>query len=61
MVGRRDFFVFIDRGGKLEKYAVVRYLEERLKNHYTVMSPARNDIPAVLKKLVDGEVRKRSR
>jgi len=53
MVGRRDFFVFIDRGGKLEKYAVVRYLEERLNNHYTVMSPARNDIPGVLKKLVD--------
>ncbi len=25
IVGRRDFFVFIDRGGKLEKYAIVRY------------------------------------
>jgi len=53
MVGRRDFFIFIDRGGKLEKYAVVRYLEERLNHHYTVMSPSRTDTPAVLKKLVD--------
>jgi len=53
IVGRRDFFVFIDRGGKLERYAVVRYLEERLKNHYTVMNPSRADTPAALKKLVD--------
>src|SRR5688500_16487969 len=35
-VGRRDLFVFIDRDGKLERYAIVRYLEERLKNHYSV-------------------------
>ena len=53
IVGRRDFFVFIDRGGKLERYAVVRYLEERLKNHYTVMNPARAETAAALKKLVD--------
>jgi Xaa-Pro aminopeptidase len=53
IVGRRDFFIFIDRGGKLEKYAVVRYLEERLKNHYTVMNPGRNETAAALKKLVD--------
>jgi len=53
IVGRRDFFIFIDRGGKLERYAVVRYLEERLKNHYTVMNPARGETAAALKKLVD--------
>jgi Xaa-Pro dipeptidase len=53
IVGRRDFFVFIDRGGKLEKYAVVRYLEERLKNHYTVLNPPRNELGAALKKLID--------
>ncbi|MEO8043118.1 MAG: M24 family metallopeptidase [Acidobacteriota bacterium] len=53
IVGRRDFFVFINRGGKLEKYAVVRYVEERLKNHYTVMNPPRAEIAATLKKLVD--------
>ena len=53
IVGRRDFFVFIDRGGKLERYAVVRYFEERLKNHYTVMNPARAETAAALRKLVD--------
>src|SRR4051812_9595934 len=30
--GRRDFFIFVDRGGdKLERIALVRYPEERLK------------------------------
>ena len=53
IVGRRDIFVFIDRNGKLEKYAVVRYLEEALKRHYTLMSPPRGETPATLKKLVD--------
>ncbi len=53
IVGRRDFFVFIDRSGKLEKYAIVRYIEERLKNHYTVLNPPRDQIAATLKKLVD--------
>ena len=53
IVGRRDYFIFIDRGGKLEKYAVVRYVEERLKNHYTVMNPSRTETAAVLRKLVD--------
>ncbi|MBC7899759.1 MAG: M24 family metallopeptidase [Saprospiraceae bacterium] len=54
IVGRRDLFVFIDRGGKLERFAVVRYLEERLKNHYTVLNPPRTEMPAALKKLIDG-------
>lgn len=53
IVGRRDLFVFIDRGGKLERFAVVRYLEERLKNHYTVMNPPRAEMPAAVKKLID--------
>jgi Xaa-Pro aminopeptidase len=53
IVGRRDFFIFVDRGGKLERYAVVRYLEERLKNHYTVLNPPRAEIAATLKKIVD--------
>ena len=53
IVGRRDIFVFIDRNGKLEKYAVVRYLEEPLKRHYTLMSPPRGETAATLKKLVD--------
>jgi Xaa-Pro aminopeptidase len=53
IVGRRDYFVFIDRAGKLAKYAIVRYVEERLKNHYTVLNPPRAEIAATLKKLVD--------
>jgi Xaa-Pro dipeptidase len=53
IVGRRDFFIFIDRGGKLERYALVRYLEERLKNHYTVLNPSRSEMGAAFKKLVD--------
>ena len=53
IVGRRDYFIFIDRGGKLERYAIVRYLEERLKNHYTVLNPPRAEMAAALKKLID--------
>ena len=53
MVGRRDIFVFIDRGERLERVAIVRYLEERLKNHYTVLNPSRSESAAVLKKLID--------
>lgn len=53
IVGRRDLFVFIDRGDRLERIAIVRYLEERLKNHYTVLNPPRGEMPAALKKLVD--------
>src|SRR5215216_5008543 len=53
IVGRRDFFVFIDRGDKLERYAVVRYVEERLKNHYTVLNPPRTETAAAIKKLID--------
>jgi len=53
IVGRRDLFVFIDRGERIERVAIVRYLEERLKSHYTVMNPPRAEMPAALKKLVD--------
>jgi len=53
IVGRRDLFVFIDRGDRVERIAIVRYLEERLKNHYTVMNPPRAEMAATLKKLVD--------
>ena len=53
MVGRRDYFVFFERDGKLERHAIVRYLEERLNNHYKVLSPNRNEIAATVKKLVD--------
>lgn len=53
IVGRRDLFVFIDRGARIERIAIVRYLEERLKNHYTMLNPPRGEMAAVLKKLVD--------
>lgn len=54
IVGRRDLFIFIDRGDRLEKIALVRYAEERLKNHYTMLLPPRDKFGDELKKLVDG-------
>jgi Xaa-Pro dipeptidase len=54
IVGRRDLFVFIDRGERIERVAVLRYAEERLKNHYTILLPARDKFGEELKKLVDG-------
>lgn len=51
IVGRRDFFIFIEKGDKLERYAVVRYEEEKLKNHYTLMVPPRTG--EAIKKLVE--------
>jgi Xaa-Pro dipeptidase len=53
IVGRRDFFIFADHNGKLERFAVVRYEEERLKNHYTVLNPPGSKIGETLKKLVE--------
>jgi Xaa-Pro aminopeptidase len=53
IVGRRDFFIFINRGDKLERYAIVRYEEERLKKFYTVMSPPNAETAAAIKKLVE--------
>jgi Xaa-Pro aminopeptidase len=52
--GRRDFFIFTDRGtDKLERIALVRYLDERLKPFYEVLNPPGRDIAATLKKVVD--------
>ena len=53
IVGRRDLFVFIDRGERIERVAVLRYAEERLKNHYTMLLPARDKFGEELKKVVD--------
>ena len=52
IVGRRDFFIFADNGKTLERFAVVRYEEERLKNHYILMSPARDKTAEAIKKIV---------
>ena len=53
IVGRRDLFVFIDRGERLERIAMVRYDEERLNNHYRLLMPPRDKFAEELKKLVD--------
>jgi hypothetical protein len=61
IVGRRDIFIFIDRGNSLERIAMVRYDEERLKNHYRMVMPARDKFGEELKKIVDERKPKRSR
>ena len=53
-VGRRDFFIFADRGGdKLDRIALVRYPEEHLKYFFEVLTPPGKDIAATLYRLVD--------
>ena len=53
-VGRRDFFIFSDRGGdKLDRVALVRYPEEHLKYFFQVENPPGKDIPATLRRIVD--------
>lgn len=52
--GRRDFFIFADRGtDKLDRIALVRYPEEHLKNFFEVVNPPGRDIAAALKRIVD--------
>lgn len=52
--GRRDFFIFADRGGeKLDRIALVRYPEEHLRYFFEVVNPASKEIAATLKKIVD--------
>lgn len=53
MVGSRDFFVFVDNGKTLEKIAIVRYAEERLKNHYEMKSVSRDKIAETLRATID--------
>ena len=53
-VGRRDFFIFADRGGdKLDRLALVRYPEEHLKNFFEILNPPGKDIPATLHRIVE--------
>ena len=52
-VGRRDFFIFADRGGdKLDRIALVRYAEEHLKNFFEVLNPPGRDISSTLLNIV---------
>src|SRR6185503_15915949 len=51
--GRRDFFIFTDRGGdKLERIALVRYPDEHLRWFFEVLNPPNRETQATLKKLV---------
>lgn len=53
-VGRRDFFIFADRGGdKLDRIAIVRYPEEHLKYFYELLNPPGSQIAATLKRVVE--------
>jgi Xaa-Pro aminopeptidase len=53
IVGRRDIFIFIDRGERIERIAMVRYDEERLRDHYRFVMPARDKFGEELRKIVD--------
>ena len=52
-VGRRDFFIFADRGGnKLDRIALVRYPEEHLKYFFEVLNPPGREIATTLGRIV---------
>lgn len=52
--GRRDFFIFADRGGEqIERIAVVRYPEERLKKFFEVVNPPGRETASALRKIVE--------
>src|ERR1044072_982791 len=51
--GRRDFFIFTDRGGdKLERIAIVRYAEEPLRAFFEILNPPGREIQSTFKNLV---------
>lgn len=53
-VGRRDFFIFADRGGdKLDRIALVRYQEEHLKLFLQILNPPGREIAATLRRVVE--------
>src|SRR4026208_1963200 len=52
--GRRDFFIFADRGGdKLDRIAVVRYPEEHLKSFFEVLNPPGRELASTLRRIVE--------
>jgi Xaa-Pro aminopeptidase len=52
--GRREFFIFSDRGGdKLDRVALVRYGEEHLKYFFEVLLPPGKDIADTLRRIVE--------
>ena len=53
-VGRRDFFIFADRGGdRLDRLAVVRYPEEHLKYFFEILNPPGREIAPTLRRIVE--------
>ncbi len=53
-VGRRDIFIFADRGGdKLDRIAVVRYPEEQLNNFFEILNPPGREMAATLRRIVE--------
>ena len=51
--GRREFFIFADRGGdKLDRIALVRYGEEHLKLFFDVQIPPGREIADTLRRIV---------
>ena len=53
-VGRREFFIFADRGGdKLDRIAVVRYSEEHLKYFFELLNPPGGQVAATLRRIVE--------
>jgi Xaa-Pro aminopeptidase len=53
-VGRRDFFIFADRGGeKLDRLALVRYPEEHLKYFFEILNPPGREIAPTLGRIVN--------
>lgn len=53
-VGRRDFFIFADRGGnKLDRIAIVRYPEEHLHSFFEVLNPPGKELAATLRRVVE--------
>lgn len=51
-MGKRDFYILADNGGKLEKFAIVRYDDEHLRNFYEVSNPPGSKIAETLRKIV---------
>ncbi|HYG82925.1 MAG TPA: M24 family metallopeptidase [Pyrinomonadaceae bacterium] len=52
--GRRDFFIFTDRGtDRLERIALVRYSEEHLRHFFEVVNPPSREVASTLRKLVE--------
>src|SRR5215204_5505191 len=52
--GRRDFFIFSDRGGdKLDRIALVRYPEEHLKYFFEILNPPGRETTSTLRRIVE--------